>query len=110
VTSDAVLAVPSRRLVVLPLVPLGAVLLVLVADWSGHTLSAHGEGLLLVVFAQVSAILLLPFELFALRRAVAAFARVPATNTLLNWLCFLFGALFVVAVAAWLLYALARAI
>jgi len=71
-------------------------------------MSAHGSGLVVGLLAWLSALLLVPYELFQLRKALGTFAAVPAANTPLNWSCFAFGALFVAGVVGLLIFSFVR--
>lgn len=98
--------VPRLSLVLPPLLPLGLVGVLLVSQWSGHVMSAHGSGLVVGLLAWLSALVLLPYELYMLRRSLGVFTSTPAANTPLNWACFAFGTLFVAVVLGFVIFSL----
>jgi hypothetical protein len=92
------------RIVVPPLFPFALAGVLGIAEWSGNALSVHGAGLVVGELAFVSALLLVPYELALLEGARRTFSAVPASNTLLNWASFAFGASFVAAVVGLVVY------
>jgi hypothetical protein len=99
---------PKRGLLLPPLVPLSLLFVLFGGMALRHEWNAHGSGLLLAVLVQVTSVVALVIELFALNSAITQLRSAASARTTLNILCTAFAVVFVVAVGLWLLIAAVR--
>jgi hypothetical protein len=92
------------RLVVPPLIPLALLGVLLVPYWRGYEWNAHGGGLFLGVAIQLSSLVVVAFEGFAIHTAVQHLRRDALARTSTNYLCTGFAATFVTLTVVAFLY------
>jgi len=97
-------AFPSLKLLLPPLVPAMLLASLPVGQWLGHEWSAHGDGLILGLFFQLSTVVAFVYELRVLPTAIANLRASTTNDTPFHRACILFAGLFSVACIVWLIY------